>query len=114
MMLLSQPLFTDKIQRSGHLKTRLKIQEEGALEPSGCTEGRAERSAQSRQLSVFTDNSIPTPLYPTLPELVHSGTNSAERVDLALVQYLRMPTPSYLVSAGAAIFLNKFQKDKLP
>lgn len=47
MMLLSQPLFMDKIQRSGHLKTGLKIQEEGALVPSGCSEGRAELSAQS-------------------------------------------------------------------
>ena len=65
MMLLSQPLFTDKVQRNGHLKTGLKIQEEGALEPSGCSEGRAELSAQSGQLSVLTDNSIPPPLYPT-------------------------------------------------
>ena len=68
VMLLSQPLFTGKTQRSGHLKTGLKIQEEGALEPSALsTEGRAERSAQSRQLSVLTDNSIPipTPLYLT-------------------------------------------------
>lgn len=41
-------------------------------------------------------------------ELVHSGANSAEIVDLALVQNRPTPTLSYLVFAVAAIFLNKF------
>lgn len=67
----------------GILKTGLKIQEEGALVPSGCSEGRAELSAQSGQLSVLTDNSNPLHSIRLLPELVHSGTDSAERVDLA-------------------------------
>lgn len=77
---------------------------------------RAELSCRPRADSCQSSLTTPFPLHSIrlLPELVNSGTNSAERVDLALVQYLRMPTPSYLVSAGAAIFLNKFQKDKLP
>lgn len=77
---------------------------------------RAELSCWPRADSCQSSLTTPSPLHSTrlLPELVHSGTDSAERVDLALVQYLRMPILSYLVSAGAAIFLNKFQKDKLP
>lgn len=67
--------------------------------------------AQSRQLSVPPHSS--TPFY-LLPELVLSRAMSAEIVNLILAEDLRPPTPSYIVSAVAAIFLNSFLKDKLP
>lgn len=38
---------------------------------------------------------------------------SAEIVNLSLAEDLRTPTPSYLVSAVAAKFLNSFLKDRL-